>query len=161
MAYVRDPGSGKFVWVDGVLDDDAAKTPAPLPVGYTPGHGDAAAAAAPFNWLPWLTIVAVLGMVGLWGAYAVRNGAESIHRIRNHAASFDGKQVILKGRVAQVFDVGGSWAYYLQQGGDTIVVFSHGRRPFENQTVTVRGSISMGYLDGVPRPALFASESAR
>ena len=68
-------------------------------------------------------------------------------------------QTTVRSPAGQVFDVGAGSAYYLHQGGDSIVVYTRGARPREHQAVTVRGSISIGYLDGMPRPALFESGS--
>jgi hypothetical protein len=58
--------------------------------------------------------------------------------------------------------MGSSCAYNLHQGWggrDTIVVFSRVRQPATGQSIAVHGSVSTGYLDGQPRPALFESPS--
>ncbi len=81
----------------------------------------------------------------------------SLGNIRRHAATLDGVQVLVSGRVGQVFQVGGGYAYYLHQGRDTLVVFTRVSHPEERQHVTVRGTMSTGYLDGQPTLALFES----
>ena len=51
--------------------------------------------------------------------------------------------------------MGASYAYWLHQGRDTIVVFTRLHTPIPREKVKVTGSVSMGYLDGVPRLSLF------
>lgn len=104
-------------------------------------------------------VVVVVALVGWLGVRSMSNQSESIHRIHNHAAAFDGRQVVLRGTVGDVFDLGSSTTYLLRQGGDTIVVFTRGRAPQSGSTVTIHGSVSVGYLDGAPRTALFESPS--
>jgi hypothetical protein len=65
--------------------------------------------------------------------------------------------VRVQGRVGDVYEVGGAYAFYLEQGRDTIVVFSRVRQPYRNERLHVSGSVSMGYLDGIARPSLFES----
>jgi hypothetical protein len=79
----------------------------------------------------------------------------SIGTIQQHPERFNGATVRVRGRVGDVYDVGGAYAYYLVQGRDTIVVFSRTRRPYRNEKLQVSGSISTGYLDGVARPSIF------
>jgi hypothetical protein len=69
--------------------------------------------------------------------------------------------VKVAGRVGQVFHVGGGFAYYLHDGRDTLVVFTRTRKPEERQHVTVLGTMSTGYLDGLPTLALFESNQPR
>jgi hypothetical protein len=103
----------------------------------------------------WGGVVALVAGFGVWATMRPHGQSESIANIRAQAASMDGRDVELRGRAGQVFDVGAGSAYYLHQGRDSIVVYTHGPRPLEHQNVTVRGSISIGYLDGAARPALF------
>jgi hypothetical protein len=81
----------------------------------------------------------------------------SLHIAKIHAnpEGFDGQQVELHGKVGEVFPVGGGYAFYLHQGRDTIVVFTRSRVPVPREKISVLGSVSTGYLDGVARPALF------
>jgi hypothetical protein len=79
----------------------------------------------------------------------------SIGTIREHPERFSGATVRVQGKVGDIYDVGGAHAYYLVQGRDTIVVFTRVGSPLRNERVRVSGSVSMGYLDGVARPALF------
>ena len=108
-------------------------------------------------WQVGLLIVLVAGLIGYFLWHTMRNTGESVARIRHYPARYDGRTVMLRGRVGEAFAMGGSWAYYLHQGRDTIVVFSRLRTPIKNSNIAVYGSISMGYLDGQPRPALFES----
>jgi hypothetical protein len=64
--------------------------------------------------------------------------------------------VTVRGRVGEdVFAVGAGWAFYLVQGRDTIVVFTRIQAPKPHEVITVKGQVSTGFLDGVPRQALF------
>ncbi len=99
-------------------------------------------------------VAVVLVTVALWprGERPV-----SIANLRKHAERFDGVEVKVEGRVGQVFRVGGGYAYYLQDGRDTLVVFTRGREPRERQRKSVHGTMSTGYLDGQSTVALFES----
>jgi len=149
MAYVRDDKTGKFAWVEGAVGgepgDSAYVEPGKQPKSET----------SPTTLLIAVLIVGVLALVGIWGVKALNHPGVAIRRIHNHPAEFDGRQVILRGQVGSVFEVGGSYAYFLMQGRDTIVVFTRGARPESRRSAEVHGSVSIGYLDGVPRPALF------
>jgi hypothetical protein len=85
----------------------------------------------------------------------------SISHLRRHAGSMDGADVKVAGTVGQVFAVGGGYAFYLHDGRDTLVVFTRVRHPSPRQHVTVRGTMSTGYLDGQARTALFESNETR
>ena len=149
MGYVRDDRTGKFSWVEGSQPDEEDRFGA---------HAKRAKPGPSSNAM--LLAAVILGSVillGVWGMRSVKEPGIAIRRIHNHPAEFDGQTVTLRGRVGSVFEVGGSYAYYLLQGRDTIVVFTHGSRPAPNPHAEVRGSISIGYLDGVPRPTLFAT----
>jgi len=63
--------------------------------------------------------------------------------------------VAVSGRVGETFPVGGGYAFYLHQGRDTIVVFTRSRVPTFRQRVQIVGSVSTGFLEGVPRAAIF------
>lgn len=103
-------------------------------------------------------VVVVLVTIALWprGEQPV-----SIASLRKHADRFDGVEVRVAGRVGQVFRVGGGYAYYLQDGRDTLVVFTRGREPHERQRVNVHGTMSTGYLDGQATVALFESTDSK
>ena len=79
----------------------------------------------------------------------------SLSGIRRRADHFDGERVRVSGRIGQVFPVGGGYAFYLFQGGDTLVVFTRTRRPVEGDRANVSGTMSNGYLDGQATLALF------
>jgi hypothetical protein len=122
----------------------------------TPMAEDKPAPQGPsIRWELVIGVVLVVALVGWLGMRAVADRSESIVTIRNHPASFDGRTVALRGKVGEVFDLGGSSTYLLHQGRDTIVVFTRGRAPVSGSTVMVHGSVSIGYLDGAPRAALF------
>ncbi len=82
--------------------------------------------------------------------------ATPLSRIRRHPAEYDGRAVVVRGRVGDdVFAVGSGWAYFLTQGRDTIVAFTRTHAPRPHESVTVKGQVSTGFLDGIPRQALF------
>ena len=143
MSHMRSaPSEGSFVWE-------------PEPGASAP------TTSARFPWENWFLVLLSVAALGWWGTRALKDTSESIVRIRNHPARFDGKSIVLKGQVGDVFDMSGSYAYYLHQGADAIVVFTRGTPPTPHTTVTVHGSISMGYLDGAPHPALFERSGKR
>jgi hypothetical protein len=45
------------------------------------------------------------------------------------------------------------------QGRDTIVAFARARAPQPHEVLTVKGQVSTGFLDGLPRQALFEDSS--
>lgn len=149
MGYVRDDKTGKFSWVEGSLPDEADRFGA---------HAQRTSSGPSSNTmlLGALLLGAVL-LLGVWGMRSFKEPGVSIRRIHNHPAEFDGRTVTLRGRVGSVFEVGGNYAYYLLQGRDTIVVFTRGGRPATSPNAEVHGSVSIGYMDGVARPALFAT----
>lgn len=79
----------------------------------------------------------------------------SLGELKKRADHFDGQDVKVKGKVGEVFSVGGGYAFYLHQGRDTMVVFTRTRQPKPRQTLQIVGHVSTGYLDGRPRLALF------
>jgi hypothetical protein len=79
----------------------------------------------------------------------------SLSRIRQHPEAFDGQRVEVSGRAGEGFMVGGNYVFNLRQGRDTIVVYSRSRRPALHENVQATGTVSIGYLDGEPRVALF------
>ena len=83
-------------------------------------------------------------------------GITALSELRHSPSRFDGRSVVVRGRVGNdVFAVGAGWAFYLVQGRDTIVVFTRTQMPKPHDLVTVKGQVSTGFLDGVPRQALF------
>lgn len=79
----------------------------------------------------------------------------SLSRIRQHPEAYDGRRVAVSGRAGEGFSIGGSYVFNLRQGRDTIVVYSRTRRPSLHENVQATGTVSIGYLDGAPRVALF------
>ncbi len=84
----------------------------------------------------------------------------AIARIKQHPERFEGQSVRVRGEVGEVFDVGRGYVFHLHQGRDTMVVFSPARRPSMHDKIVVAGTISTGYLDGVPRVALFETATS-
>jgi hypothetical protein len=81
----------------------------------------------------------------------------SIAHLKEHPESYADTPVRVGGRVSEVFAVGGSWAYTVVQGRDTIVVFSRTREPKVRERIEVVGTLSRGFLDGQSRVAIFES----
>jgi hypothetical protein len=79
----------------------------------------------------------------------------SLGTIRHHPDQYNGRAVTVHGRVGDVFRMGGGYTFYLEQGHESIVVFTRSRVPVSREELTIKGSISTGYLDGIPRPTLF------
>lgn len=102
-----------------------------------------------------LVALAVIAVVALMMFRPKEEQTVSIVAIRHHPERFDGRPVKVKGRVGEVYAVGGGYAFHLYQGRDDIVVFTRSRVPVRREEVTISGSISNGILDGKPRQALF------
>lgn len=101
-------------------------------------------------------VACAIGAAALWFyAWPRMNPGVSISSIRRNAAKLDGRVVSVRGRVGEVFPVGASYVFYLHQGRDTLVVFSSLRMPTPEDELLVTGKISTGFLEGVPRAALF------
>ena len=79
----------------------------------------------------------------------------SVAHLKAEPERFADTQVRVGGKVGEVFPVGGSWAFSLVQGRDTIVVFTRVRVPKLHEKVVVVGTLSNGYLDGRSRAAIF------
>jgi hypothetical protein len=107
-----------------------------------------------------VAVIAGLVLVGSW-MWPHGTGTTPISRVRRYPAQYDGRNVAVRGRVGDdVFPVGGGWAFYLLQGRDTIVTFSRFRSPKPHEVVTVKGLVSIGFLDGAPRQAMFEDDSS-
>lgn len=149
------------------LHGAAAEADDPLAVPQAPAP---AAAHRPVLDEPWWTVavdalqthrplqlglLAVVLALVAWFAWPRSQPTVSIRSIHDHPERYDGVTVRVQGKVGDVYEIGGAYAFYLEQGRDTIVVFSRARRPYRNEKLQVAGSVSMGYLDGVARPSLF------
>jgi hypothetical protein len=102
-----------------------------------------------------LTLLSLALVVSVMAFWPRAEKTVSIGHLKQHADRFADTEVRVGGRVSEVFAVGGSWAYTLVQGRDTIVVFSRTRRPEPRQDIVVIGTLSNGYLDGQSRAAIF------
>jgi hypothetical protein len=95
-------------------------------------------------------------LVALSFVLAPRDPARvSLARLRQQPEAYDGRVVHVRGRAGETFSIGGSYVFNLRQGRDTIVVYSRTRRPRLHEDVRASGTVSVGYLDGAPRVALF------
>jgi hypothetical protein len=99
--------------------------------------------------------LAVIAVVALMMFRPREEQTVSIAAIHRHPERFEGRPVKVRGRVGDVYEVGGGYAFYLRQGRDDIVVFTRSRVPVRREEVTIAGSISTGVLDGKSRQALF------
>jgi hypothetical protein len=108
-------------------------------------------------------LVAVACALAVAGLLYFRSSREAatipLSKIRGNPALFDGRSVVVRGKIGEVYPVGGGYAFYLMQGRDTIVAFTTTRVPMPRQKVVVRGQVTTGFLDGTPRQALFESSS--
>ena len=99
--------------------------------------------------------LAVIAVVALMMFHPKEEQTVSIGAIHRHPERFDGRPVKVKGRVGEVYQVGGGYAFHLMQGREDLVVFTRSRVPVRREEVTIEGSISNGVLDGKTRQALF------
>jgi hypothetical protein len=99
--------------------------------------------------------LAVIAVVALMMFRPRDEQTVSIAAIHHHPERFEGRPVKVRGRVGDVYEVGGGYAFYLRQGREDIVVFTRSRVPVRREEVTISGSISTGVLDGKSRQALF------
>ena len=110
---------------------------------------------------PVLTGILVGGLALFFVVPFARDRAEkivSLGRVRQHPEAYDGQVINVRGKAGETFSVGGNYVFNLRQGRDTIVVYSRTRRPSLHETVKATGIVSVGYLDGAPRIALFEQE---
>jgi hypothetical protein len=103
-----------------------------------------------------------LALVGVmaWLLVPRDPAAVSLARLRQQPEAYDGRLVHVQGRAGETFLVGGSYVFNLRQGRDTIVVYSRTRNPRMHERVKASGMVSIGYLDGAPRVALFEQPEA-
>ena len=99
-----------------------------------------------------LSVALVLVVATLWPR---AEKTISVAHLKKHPEQFADTPVRVGGRVGEVFPVGGSWAFTLVQGRDTIVVFTRSRVPKQRERTVVVGTLSTGYLDGQSRVAIF------
>lgn len=104
-----------------------------------------------------IVLAAVVAVIAVYAAWPRGGGFASVAELKRDAARYDGRDVMVKGKVGEVFPVGGGYAYNLHQGRDTLVVFTRVRTPRSRESVTVSGTVSTGFLDGQARLALFES----
>jgi hypothetical protein len=100
-------------------------------------------------------VASVLLLGGVAALWPRGDQGVALSRIRKHPEEFEGRQVRVRGKVGDVFQVGSGHVFQLLQGRDTVVVFSHDLAPVRHQRLQISGSVSTGYLDGVPRIAIF------
>ena len=105
-----------------------------------------------------LSAVLVLG-VAAYAFWPRETQGVALTQIRQRPEAYEGRSVRVAGKAGDAFAVGGSYVYNLYQGRDTIVVYTRQGPPRLNSRVNVAGTVSIGYLDGVPRVALLESPS--
>jgi hypothetical protein len=101
-----------------------------------------------------LLVLAVLA-IGAYVLWPREEKTTSIGHLKEFPQRYADTQVRVNGRVAEVWPVGGSFAYTLVQGRDTIVVFTRWHEPRRQDRLTVIGTLSSGFLDGQSRLAIF------
>lgn len=104
-------------------------------------------------WVGALIVVVAASGFMVWRART--DPGVSLSAIKRHAQRYEGRSVTVRGKVGEVFEIGQGFVFNLHQGRDTIVVFSPTRRPTPHEKVVVNGTVSAGYLDGLPRVAVF------
>jgi hypothetical protein len=164
-------------------DGMAAKNPVAIGGSGPQSAADLLAAVAPEDtgplakdppfWMDWLDRLRMVPRPALFALGAVivigvatymlfprETPGVSLAQIIQHPEAFEGRIVRVGGKAGETFSVGGSYVFSLSQGRDTIVVYSRSRRPAMHERVKVSGTVSIGYLDGVPRVALLEDASA-
>ncbi len=141
------------------FDDEPAAAAAPAPPRPRPLHEpwwivalDALRSERRVQLIALGVVVLVVAWLTLWPR---AEGGVSLATLRRNPARWDSQRVKVHGRIGDVFPLGGGYAFYLMQGGDTIVVFTRAGQPETNKTTDVVGTVSTGFLDGVPRQSIF------
>lgn len=110
----------------------------------------------------WAAAAAGAVVVGATIAHALGIGTTPIRQVLRDPALYDGRNIRVRGRVSQdVYNVGGSYTFYLLQGRDSLVVFTRFRIPHPKEGVELSAQVSTGTLDDALRPALLEVEPAR
>lgn len=154
--------AGRHALRDDVDGDEGAADAAP-PLAIEPPFWEVWLERARALPAPVLIGAGVVLLTVLVAAVAVRprgEGGVSLAAIRQNPEAYDGRQVAVRGKAGETFSVGGNWVYTLREGRDTIVVYSRNRKPALNENVSTAGTVSIGYLDGMPRVALFEDAAA-
>lgn len=138
----------------------------------SPSAKPAEEAKAPDNWIEKIRTLAnanpkiaaiVLAAVSLItaGIYFMTRTEKttSLAFVREQAASLDGQTVTVEGKIGEVYQMGSSYAYLLHQGRDTVVIYTRTSHPIPGERVVISGSVSTGFLDGVPRVAIFQNSA--
>jgi hypothetical protein len=137
------------------------------PVGEGANEDTMPLAEDPPFWVQWIeqlralprpvmigAVVALALGAAAWMFYPRGTPGVSLAQIRQRPEAFEGRSVHVNGRAGEAFSVGESYVFDLVQGRDTIVVYSRTSPPQLHQKVGVDGTVSIGYLDGVPRVAV-------
>jgi hypothetical protein len=117
-------------------------------------------------WIVWLealatsrrlqvSILAVVVVGALFWFWPKGEQGVSIANLKRHPETFNGQTIQVRGKIGEIFVVGQGYAFDLHQGRDTVVVFTQTRTPRMHERVDIVGQVSTGYLDGMPRIAVF------
>ena len=145
---------------------DADRSPLPVldpepVIESRPGLQAVAVEAAKRSW-KWVAGAAVTVLLGATLAHAIGFGTTPIRQVLHNPARYDGRTVRVRGQVSQdVYNVGGSYTFYLLQGRDSLVVFTRFRIPHPKEGVEISAQVSTGTLDNALRPALLEMEPAQ
>jgi hypothetical protein len=137
------------------LENSQAATPAPALPPLREAWWVVALEGLRSNGRVQIAVGAVLVAFAVFTFWPRHEPSVSISYLRHHASEVDGRAVTVRGRVGDVFPMGTGYSFYLRQGHESIVVFTRTRQPVMNQTISVKGTISTGYLDGAPHQSLF------
>lgn len=97
------------------------------------------------------TLVSALlmaSMMALTGCDYLPFGYTPVKEITAAPAQFEGKEVKLKGRVANILKLGAIKAYTLQDDTGRVMVTTDGQLPAENTEVTLKGTVKSALIVG-------------
>lgn len=105
--------------------------------------------------------IALLAAVLLAGCDYLPFGYTPVKEILAAPANFEGKEVKLKGRVADVTKLFGLKAYTLQDDTERITVVTEGDLPAANESVALKGTVNSAAIIGGQSLGLRVEETKR